>query len=110
MVRFVFYCLFLKLVTELAIFIVEGILFYSSTPLIEKKFFLTSSRAACCLKFSGHVALLVVCWLNRENNEEVSKTFFEVSVASPKIIAHQLNLLSASDLILIQIRTKKGKN
>jgi hypothetical protein len=55
-----FLYLFLKLVTELAIFIVEGILFHSSTTLIEKKFLLTSSRAACCLKFSGPVALLVV--------------------------------------------------
>jgi hypothetical protein len=56
-----FLYLFLKLVTELAIFIVEGILFHSSTTLIEKKFLLTSSRAACCLKLSGPVALHSCC-------------------------------------------------
>ena len=41
-----FLYLFLKLFTEEAIFIVDGILFHSSTTLSEKKFRLTSSLAA----------------------------------------------------------------
>ncbi len=49
-----FLYLFLKLFTEEAIFIEDGILFHSSTTLCEKKFCLTSS-----LMFSGPAPLLV---------------------------------------------------
>jgi hypothetical protein len=48
-----FLYLFLKLFTDEAVFIEDGILFHSSTTLCEKKFHLTSS-----LMFSGPAALL----------------------------------------------------
>jgi len=55
----VFLYLFLKLFTEEAIFIEDGILFHSSTTLCEKKRLTSSCVAAWCLKFSGPSALLV---------------------------------------------------
>jgi hypothetical protein len=51
---------FLKPCTVPALFISLGIKFHASTTLFEKKFLLVSSLEACCFRFSGSEALLVV--------------------------------------------------